>query len=62
MAWYEQDVIKIVEYVVESQNPFDLHTVPGELVNVTTGQIAPREVSIGLGNFLEVVGNVTTPS
>ena len=62
MAWYEQDVIKIVEYVVESQNPFDLDTVPGELVNITTGQIAAREVSVGFGNFLEVVGNVTTPS
>ena len=50
----EQDVIKIVEYVAESQNPFDLDTVPDELVNITTGQVASREVSIGLGNFLEV--------
>ena len=54
MARYEQDVIKIVEYVAESQNPFDLDTVPDELVNITTGQVASREVSIGLGNFLEV--------
>ena len=54
MAWDEQDVINIVEYVAESHNPFDLDTVPGELVNVTTGQVTSREVSIGLGNFLEV--------
>ena len=32
----EQDVIKIDEYVAESQNPFDLDTVPDELVNITT--------------------------
>ena len=50
----EQDVIKIVEYVAESQNPFDLDTVPDELVNITTGQVASSEVSIGLCNFLEV--------
>ena len=54
MARDEQDVIKIVEYVAESQNPFDLDTVSDELVNITTGQVASREVSIGLGNFLEV--------
>ena len=61
MAKYEQDVIKIVEYVAESQNPFDRDTVPDELVNITTGQVASREVSIGLGNFLEVAqkGNIT---
>ena len=50
----EQDVIKIVEYGAESQNPFDLDTVPDELVNITTEQVASREFSIGLGNFLEV--------
>ena len=54
MARDEQDVIKIVEYVAESQNPFDLDTMPDELVNITTGQVATREVSIGLGNFLDV--------
>ena len=54
MARYEQDVIKIVEYVAESQKQFDLDTVPDELVNITTGQITSREVSIGFGNFLEV--------
>ena len=52
MARDEQDVIKIVEYVAESQNPFDLDTVPDELVNITTGQVALREVSIGLVNFV----------
>ena len=62
MARDEQDVIKIAEYFAESQNPFDLDTVPGELVNITTGQVASREVSIGLGNFLEVAQNVTSPS
>lgn len=36
-----------------SHNPFDLETVTDELVNVTTGQVASREVSDGLGNFLE---------
>ena len=54
MARDEQDVIKIVESVAESQNPFDLDTVPDELVNITTGQVASREVSIGVVNFLEV--------
>ena len=54
MASDEQDVMKIVEYVAESQNPFDLDTVPDELVNITTGQVASCEVSIGLGNFLKV--------
>ena len=54
MTWDEQDVIRIVEYVAESHNPIDLDTVPDELVNITTGQVASREVSIGLGNFLEV--------
>ena len=54
MARYERDVIKIVEYVAESQNPFDLDTVPDELINITTGKVASRETSIGLGNFLEV--------
>ena len=28
--------------------------MPDELVNITTGQITSREVSIGFGNFLEV--------
>ena len=54
MARDDQNVIKIFEYVAESQNPFDLNTVPDELVNITTGQVASREVSIGLGNFLEI--------
>ena len=54
MARDEQDVIKIVECVAESQNPFDLDTVPEELVNITTGPVALRKVSIGLVNFLEV--------
>ena len=54
MARDEQDIIKIVEYVAESHNPFDVDTVPTELVNITTGQVASREVSIGSGNFLEV--------
>ena len=54
MARDGQHVMKIVEYVAESQNPFDLDTVPDELVNITTGQEASREVSIGSGNFLEV--------
>ena len=51
MARDEQDVIKIVEYVAESQNQFDLDTVPDELANITTGQVALREVSIGFGKF-----------
>ena len=54
MARNEQHVMKIVEYVAESQIPFDLDTVPDELVNITTGQVSSREVSIGSGNYLEV--------
>ena len=61
MARDEQDVIKIVEYVAESHNPFDLDTVPDELVNITTGQVASREVSIGLVNLLEVAQKRNIP-
>ena len=45
MARDELTVIKIIEYVAESQNPFDVDAVPDELVNITTGQVASREVS-----------------
>lgn len=48
----EQDVTKIVEYVSNTQNPFDLCTVPDELVNIATGQVASQEVSNGLRHFL----------
>ena len=54
LARDEQHVIKTVEYVSESQNPFDLDTVPDELVNITTRQVASCEVLIVLGNFLKV--------
>ena len=37
-----------------SQNPFDLDTVPDELVNITTGQVASQKVANGLEHFLEV--------
>ena len=53
MARDERDVVKIEEYVRSTQNPYDLETVPDELVNVTTGQVASQEVSDGLGNFME---------
>lgn len=53
MARDEQDVTKIVEFVSNAQNPFDLATVPDELVNIATGQVASQEVSSGLGNFLK---------
>ena len=42
MARDERDVVKIEEYVRSTQNPFDLETVPDELVNVTTGQVASQ--------------------
>jgi len=48
----EQDVTKITEFVSNAQNPFDLCTVPDELVNIATGQVASQEVSNGLGHFL----------
>ena len=51
MARDEQDVTKIVEYVAESKNPFDVDTVPDELVNITTGQVASREVSNRIGQL-----------
>ena len=47
----EQDVTKIMESVSNTQNPFDLHTVPDELVNIATGQVASQEVSNGLQHF-----------
>lgn len=52
MARDEQDVTKILEFVSNAQNPFDLDTVPNELVNIATGQIASQEVSNGLGHFI----------
>jgi hypothetical protein len=51
MARDERDVTKIVEYVASSQNPFDLDTVPGELINITIGQVASPKVSKWTGQF-----------
>lgn len=57
MEMGENDVSKIMQYLESSQNPFDLDTVPNELANITTGQVATAEVSNGLQNFLEVGQN-----
>ena len=48
----EQDVTKIVEYVAESNNPFDVDTVPDELVNITRGdQIEVFKILNGYENI-----------
>ena len=50
----ESDVVKVTEVLKQNQNPFDLNTVPSELINIITGQVATTEVTQSLGSFLEV--------
>ena len=42
-----------MEYVKDRQNPFDLNTVPDELINITSGQVASQKVAKDLSSFLE---------
>ena len=49
----EHDVQHIVDVVTHCQNPFDLNTVPPELINITSGHVASEVVSNSLCSFLE---------
>ena len=49
----ENDVLKILNHVLEHQNPFDMATVPSNLINIVTGQVTSSEVQASLGSFLE---------
>ncbi|KAF3842504.1 hypothetical protein F7725_024455, partial [Dissostichus mawsoni] len=49
----ETDIRKIMEIVEQNQNPFDLDSVPAELVNIVTGQVASVKVTKGLSCFLK---------
>ena len=49
----EKDVTSIVENAACVQSPFDLDTVPSDLTNIVTGQVASKEVQESLHNFLE---------
>ena len=49
----EEDVKKVTEYLSNSQNPSNLKSVPNELINIATGQIATVEVATSMGHFLE---------
>lgn len=43
----------VVNVITNSQNPFDIETVPSELVNIITGQVASPEVAKSLTGFLD---------
>ncbi|KAK1890858.1 Protein cft1 [Dissostichus eleginoides] len=49
----ERETIKIMEFVQDRQNPFDLEKVPDELINITSGQVASQKVAKDLSSFLE---------
>lgn len=53
MARDEADVCKIVETASQYQNPFDLDTVPSDLINIATGRVASNDVAQSLNTFLE---------
>lgn len=41
----ERETVKIMEFVQDRQNPFDLEKVPDELINITSGQVASQKIS-----------------
>ena len=44
----ELDVARIMDVASQCQNPFDLQTVPSELINISTGHVASDELSNSL--------------
>ena len=50
----EEDVCKIIHAASRFHNPFDIETVPTELVNIATGQVASPEVRKSLTSFRDV--------
>ena len=49
----ENAVCQIINTVCQYQNPFDVNTIPSELINITTGQIASPEVRKSMVSFLD---------
>ena len=49
----ERDIQKIIEAVEQKQNPFDLDSVPEELINIASGQVASEKVAKELSSFLQ---------
>jgi hypothetical protein len=49
----ERDIQKIMEAVEQRQNPFDLESIPEELINIASGQVASEKVAKGLSSFLQ---------
>ena len=48
----ENDVQKIQETIQAKQNPFDLDTVPSDLINIVSGQVADAKVTEDLATCL----------
>jgi hypothetical protein len=49
----ECDVCKIMEAALMCQNPFDLETVPAQMINIASGQVASTEVCKSLNAFMD---------
>lgn len=49
----ERDIQKIMETVEQRQNPFDLDSIPEELINIASGQVASEKVAKELSSFLQ---------
>ena len=49
----ERDIQKIMEAVEQRQNPFDLESIPEELINIASVQVASEKVAKGLSSFLQ---------
>ncbi len=49
----ERHIHKIMEAVEKRQNPFDLDSIPEELINIASGQVASEKFAKDLSSFLQ---------
>ncbi len=49
----ERHIQKIMEAVEKRQNPFDLDSIPEELINIASGQVASEKFAKDLSSFLQ---------
>ncbi len=49
----ERHIQKIMEAVEQRQNPFDLDSIPEELINIASGQVSSEKVAKDLSSFLQ---------
>lgn len=49
----ERDIVQMMEFMQDRQNPFDLEKGPAELINIASGQVASQQVTKYLSSFLE---------